>query len=85
MSSIVLYLKDSIDLYAAGGNTGIGKEIVRALLRHNAKVYLAARSKERAESAIADLEKETGKKAIWLHLDLADLRSVKRAAEDFTA
>lgn len=69
-----------------GGNTGIGKELIKAsththththdhhvthtltctqvLLKHNAKVYLAARSREKAEAAIADLKEVTGKAAI---------------------
>jgi len=41
---------------------------------------MAARSRERANVAIADLEKETGRAAIFLQMDLADLSSVKRAA-----
>lgn len=44
---------------------------------------MASRSRSKAEAAIADLEKETGKKAIFLEIDLADLASVKRAAETF--
>ena len=55
----------------------------KALLQHNAKVYLAARSKEKAEAAIAELKDATGKEAIWLELDLASLASVRRAAEAF--
>ena len=68
-----------------GGNTGIGFETVKALLAHNAKVYLAARNKEKATRAIAALKEETGKDAIFLALDLASLASVKRAAEEFLA
>ncbi|KAJ7175061.1 NAD-P-binding protein [Mycena crocata] len=70
-------------MLVTGGNTGIGKETVKALLQHNAKVYLAARSEEKAKTAIAELKTETGKEAEFLHLDLADLHSVKRAAADF--
>lgn len=66
-----------------GGNSGLGKETAKELLKRNAKVYIAARSKEKAEEAIRELEKETGQKAHFLELDLADLRSVKTAAEDF--
>ncbi|KAM5535833.1 hypothetical protein V8D89_010451 [Ganoderma adspersum] len=66
-----------------GGNTGIGKETIKALLQHNAKVYLAARSKEKADAAIAELNAATGKEALFLELDLASLASVKKAAEDF--
>ncbi|EJD36049.1 NAD(P)-binding protein [Auricularia subglabra TFB-10046 SS5] len=63
-----------------GGNTGIGKETVKALLTHGGKVYMAARSINKAAQAIAELEAETGKRAIFLELDLASLDSVKRAA-----
>ncbi|KLO08983.1 NAD-P-binding protein [Schizopora paradoxa] len=70
-------------MIVTGGNTGIGKETIKALLPKNAKVYMASRSRSKAEAAIEELEKETGKKAIFLELDLADLASVKRAAEAF--
>ena len=71
-----------------GGNTGIGRETVRALLKKNAKVYVAARSREKAEKAIKEelsiMEKEGGRgEAVFLELDLGDLKKVKRAAEEF--
>ncbi|OAX40438.1 NAD(P)-binding protein [Rhizopogon vinicolor AM-OR11-026] len=66
-----------------GGNTGIGKETAKALLVHNAKVYVAARSQEKVEAAIRDLKNSTGKEAIFLKLDLGDLKSVKAAAEEY--
>lgn len=54
------------------------------LLNKNAKVYLAARSRPKAEEAIAALKKLTnGKEAIFLELDLASLDSIKKAAEEF--
>ena len=52
-------------------------------MQHNAKVYLAARSRPNADVAIASLREETGKEPIFLELDLASLASVKRAAEEF--
>ncbi|KAJ6469106.1 hypothetical protein DFH09DRAFT_1479364 [Mycena vulgaris] len=55
------------------------------LLLKNAKVYLAARSLEKAASAIKRLEDETKKSAIFPHLDLADWRSARTAAETFLA
>ena len=55
----------------------------QALLQHNAKVYLAARSKEKADKALAELKEATGKEAIFLELDLASLRSVRNAAKEF--
>ncbi|KAJ7269679.1 NAD-P-binding protein [Mycena rebaudengoi] len=68
-------------ILVAGGNTGIGYETMKQLLNKNAKVYLAARSEEKAMNAIKRLEQETKKSAIFLHLDLADLPSVRKAAE----
>ncbi|KZT27891.1 NAD(P)-binding protein [Neolentinus lepideus HHB14362 ss-1] len=70
-------------IIVTGANTGIGKETAKALLLRNAKVYIAARSQEKSEQAIKDLEKETGKTAVFLKLDLADLPSIKAAAEEF--
>ena len=61
----------------------MGKETVKALLQRNAKVYLAARSRSKADAAIKDLKEATGKDAIFLELDLANLASVKKAAEEF--
>ena len=55
----------------------------QALLNKNAKVYLAARNEQKAFAAIEELEKETGKKAHYLRLDLASLKSVKASAETF--
>lgn len=50
---------------------------------HNAKVYIAARSQEKAEEAIKHLKDLTGKEALFLHLDLADLKAVKASSEQF--
>lgn len=56
---------------------------VQALLLHNAKVYVAARNRSKAEAAIQDLKDQTGREAELLLLDLSDLSSVKQAAEEF--
>ncbi|KAI0932764.1 hypothetical protein AcW2_001294 [Taiwanofungus camphoratus] len=66
-----------------GGNVGIGKETIKALLEHNAKVYMASRSQEKAEAAIKELKDQTGKEAIFLELDLSNLAFVRKAAEEF--
>ncbi|KAG6812183.1 hypothetical protein H0H92_003988 [Tricholoma furcatifolium] len=69
-------------MVVTGGNTGIGKEIVRALLSHNAKVYMASRNIAKATAAIEELKEDTGKEALFLELDLASLKSVRNAAEE---
>jgi len=66
-----------------GGNAGIGKETCKALLSKNAKVYMASRNRSKADAAIAQLKEETGKEAIFLQLDLANLAAVKKAVEEF--
>ncbi|KAI0088815.1 NAD(P)-binding protein [Irpex rosettiformis] len=66
-----------------GGYTGIGKETVKALLKKNATVYIAGRSKSKAESAVEELRTSTGKKPVFLELDLANLASIRRSAEEF--
>ncbi|KAH8077728.1 NAD-P-binding protein [Cristinia sonorae] len=66
-----------------GGSTGIGKATVEPLLRRNAKVYMATRTKSRAEEAIRELRERTGKDAIFLELDLSSLESVQKAAHTF--
>ena len=55
------------------------------MLQHNAKVYLAARNKEKADAAIASLKAATGKEAIFHELDLGSLASTKKSAEAFLA
>ncbi|CAE6426204.1 unnamed protein product [Rhizoctonia solani] len=71
-------------IIVTGGNAGIGRETCKALLNKNAKVYLAARSKSKADEAIEWLRNETnGKVPIFLELDLADLGSIRKAAETF--
>ncbi|KAN0127177.1 NAD-P-binding protein [Lactarius tabidus] len=67
-----------------GGSAGIGRETARVLLSKGARVYIATRSEEKSQKAIEELKKETGKDSIFfLKLDLADLPSVKAAAEEY--
>ncbi|KZV85086.1 NAD(P)-binding protein [Exidia glandulosa HHB12029] len=68
-----------------GGNAGIGKECVKALLGKGGKVYMGARSEAKAQAAIKELEQATGRAAIFLKLDLADFASIKQAAAEFMA
>ncbi|KAI0538968.1 hypothetical protein GGR58DRAFT_466131 [Xylaria digitata] len=72
-----------------GGNAGIGFELCKILIRTGATIYMASRSKEKAEAAIKTISDgippEThGKGRIkFLHLDLADLEIVQEAAREF--
>ena len=46
-------------------------------------MYIGARSQAKAEEAIGKLRELTGKEALFLKLDLGDLKAVKAAAEEF--
>src|SRR5271168_202612 len=63
-----------------GANAGIGKDVARqlALRPEMARIYLACRNQDRATTAKAELEAETGR-AIFdvVLMDVADLGSVR--------
>jgi NAD(P)-dependent dehydrogenase (short-subunit alcohol dehydrogenase family) len=68
-------------------SSGIGLYIALHLVRRGAKVYLAARSEEKAEHAIGRMEQEgMGEhpgELVWLPIDFTDPRRAKAAAEWF--
>ncbi|TQN64350.1 putative oxidoreductase [Colletotrichum shisoi] len=71
-----------------GGNAGVGFELVRILYTTGATIYMASRSKERAEKAIETITSAGSKiknpgSVKFLHLDLNDLDIVKSAAASF--
>jgi dehydrogenase/reductase SDR family protein 13 len=69
-----------------GANTGIGKETARALASRGARVYLACRSPDGGRRAIEEISAQTGNRDLHLlSLDLGDLASVRRCADDFLA
>ena len=90
-ASFIKALEKRLPRYVQGSfqaptyNTSVisGLALIQALLAHNAKVYIAARSQGKAEEAIKELKEETGKEGIFLKLDLSDLKAVKAAAEEF--
>jgi retinol dehydrogenase 12 len=67
-----------------GANTGIGRATALALAGEGWRVYVAARSREKGEAAVAGLKAATGSSAVFfLALDLADLSSVRACAAEF--
>ncbi|KAL1746023.1 NAD(P)-binding protein [Schizophyllum fasciatum] len=65
-----------------GANSGVGKEITKVLLQRKATVYMLCRNHKSAEVVIEELKELTGQEARFIHLDLADLKSVKECADE---
>lgn len=66
-----------------GANTGIGKVTAAALASRGAHVFVACRNAEKAKAAIEEIEQECGGTLEFLSLDLANLKSVREAADEF--
>lgn len=65
-----------------GANTGIGFEVASALAAHHARVLLACRDESKAKIAMDKIRQRTPDANLaFLPLDLADLASVRKAAE----
>lgn len=72
--------------YVTGGNTGLGRATLDALVARGGSVILAARSEEKSRPVVEDLRRRyPGADVSFALLDLADLASVRRAAESFLA
>ena len=64
--------------------TRSGRPTVAELARKGARVYMAARSRARADEAIEAIKKDIpDADIVFLECDLSDLSKVKRAAEEF--
>lgn len=68
-----------------GATSGIGKITAKELARRGARLVLANRSKAKTEPVIAEIFAETGNKPELVEMDLGDLDSVRRAAEQILA
>lgn len=69
-----------------GASSGIGEELAQILYSLNAKVYVAARSEDRASKSIQRIKSSypnSEGELIFLRLDLDDLTTIKKSAEDF--
>jgi NAD(P)-dependent dehydrogenase (short-subunit alcohol dehydrogenase family) len=65
-----------------GANTGLGFEAAKVLAAKGARVLLACRSQAKAETAMAQIGRETsGADLAFLPLDQADIVSIRAAAE----
>lgn len=65
-----------------GSNTGLGYETALELYARGAKVIVACRNEKKAMDAIKRMKAESnGGELIYIHLDLASLKSVKKFAQ----
>src|SRR6266481_4076485 len=67
-----------------GSSSGIGYETARVLANKNAEVIIAVRNLEKGHAALQKIGSQYQKANVKvMRLDLADLSSVKRFAEEF--
>jgi NAD(P)-dependent dehydrogenase (short-subunit alcohol dehydrogenase family) len=67
-----------------GSNKGLGKEATKQIAKLGAKIYMACRSLDSANQAREEIVRETGNQNVFvMHLDLADMSSVKSFADEF--
>ncbi|KAJ0423893.1 hypothetical protein BJY00DRAFT_277621 [Aspergillus carlsbadensis] len=69
-----------------GASSGYGLLLSTILYGHNAKVYLAARNTKKIDEAVADIRaKHPNSKGtlVPLQLDLSDLSTIKKSADEF--
>ncbi|KAH7124965.1 hypothetical protein B0J13DRAFT_565955 [Dactylonectria estremocensis] len=74
-------------IIVTGGSSGLGKESVLQLAKHNpAAIYLTARTEARGKAAIEEIERAVPAakdKIKYLELDLGSFASIKNAADNF--
>lgn len=75
-------------IIVTGGYAGIGYQLSKILYSKNAKVYIAARSEEKANGAIKSIKESSPQSTgslSFLSLDLADLTTIKASVNAFRA
>ena len=70
--------KEKIAL-VTGANKGIGFEVARELVAKRFRVFLAARN----DKAGREAAKKIGDRAVFLHMDVSDPTSIRKAAKEF--
>ena len=66
-----------------GASSGLGAEVVRQVVKRGATVVLACRNSQAAALVLEQMRKEGGAgQALFIHLDLASLESVKSFVDD---
>ena len=69
-----------------GGTGGLGLESAKALRLTGAKIFITARTEEQGKAAVEALSQDgKGVPVEFIVLDLASLKSVRNAVEDFSA
>jgi len=72
--------------FVTGANSGIGRAFVLAIAARGCSVVLATRSEERTRPVLQEIQSRYPQaRAQWVHVDVSDLTSVRRAAEGFLA
>lgn len=69
-----------------GGNTGVGYQLCKILYAHNGTVYLTSRNIEKGNTAIQKIKEahpDSKGRLELLQLDLGDLTTIKKSAEEF--
>src|SRR5438132_438944 len=73
-------MKNAKTALVTGANKGIGFEVVRELARLGRHVFLGARNAKAGRAAAEKLSREG--EVIFIEIDIADLDSIRRAAEE---
>jgi NAD(P)-dependent dehydrogenase (short-subunit alcohol dehydrogenase family) len=77
---------DGRTFLVTGANAGIGYATATDLARRGGRVHIACRSPAKGAAAVAAIAAQTGSAELgYLHLDLADLASVRQTAQAFLA
>ncbi|RXG55126.1 Retinol dehydrogenase 12 [Armadillidium vulgare] len=73
---------DGKTVVITGGNTGIGKETARELAKRGGKVVILCRNVVKGNVAAEEIQRETNSPVDVYELDLTDLQSIRKCAED---